>query len=342
MLTWASFQSCTPSMAMDDWEDLLPHSGQSLFDMVNRQEVVEMTIVTNLDSLLQNRFTDDYSAATFSFEDVAGVEHTYQAKLKARGRFRRKVCDFPPLKLKFSKKDLEAAGLNEMNEMKLVTHCLDDKATSRELILREYLAYKMYNELTPNSLRTQLVKITYRDAKDPGNKIKRWGFLIEDAEELTYRLGASVCECMGKEPNELNTSHERIVSLFQYMIGNTDWDIKMLRNVELIKIGDDKLIPVPYDFDFSTLVSAPYARPNSDVGQRSMAERVFMGSTQSSEAMYSTISYFKLKREKLLGIVRDFRQLDSASRDAIIAYLDSFYLTIESQEASQQMFAKGF
>jgi hypothetical protein len=290
---------------------------------------------------LQNRFTDDYRAATFSFEDAAGVEHSYQAKLKARGRFRRKVCDFPPLKLKFSKKELEAAGLNEMNEMKLVTHCLDDKAVSKDLILREYLAYKLYNELTPNSLRTQLVKITYRDAKDPSNKFKRWGFLIEDAEELTHRLGASSCECMGKEASDLNTSHERIVSLFQYMIGNTDWDIKMLRNVELIKIGDDKLIPVPYDFDFSTFVSAPYSRPNADVGQKSMAERVFMGSAESYETLYSTISYFKSKREKIFDTVWNFRQLDTESKEAIIAYLESFFATIESPEAAQQMFANG-
>lgn len=339
-ILWLSFPSCAPSMAIDDWEDVLPHSGQSLFDMINRQEIVEMTLVTELDSIIQNRYTDDYRAATFSYEDVTGNEHFYQAKVKPRGKFRRKVCEFPPLKLKFSKKELEAAGLSDLNEVKLVTHCLDDKAISKEMVLREYLIYKMYNELTPNSLRVQLVKVTYRDSKDPGYKIKRWGFLLEDDEEFADRVGGSLCDCMGKLPEDFHPSQEKIVALFQYMVGNTDWDLKMNRNVKLVKIGDGKLIPVPYDFDFSAVVGAPYARPNNDVGQKSMSERVFMGYAENWEDMYATFSYFRSKKDRLYSIVNNFRQLDSGSRDAIIEYLNSFYMTIENEQALQQMFAK--
>ncbi|MBK9015576.1 MAG: hypothetical protein IPM82_16760 [Saprospiraceae bacterium] len=46
---------------------------------------------------------------------------------------------------------------------------------------------------------------------------------------------------------------------------------------------DGGLIPVPYDFDFSAIVVAPYARLNTDVGQKRIGDRVFMGNAASAE-----------------------------------------------------------
>ena len=144
---------------------------------------------------------------------------------------------------------------------------------SRDLVFREYLTYKLYNELTPNSLRVQLVKITYLDKSNPDYRLTRYGFLIEDEEEFSWRTAATVKEQMGLKPTELSPSHEKLAALFQYMIGNTDWSVEMRRNLEILEKPDGKLVPVPYDFDFSGIVSAPYARPNVDVGQKRVGER---------------------------------------------------------------------
>ena len=343
-LFFFAFTSCAPSLGMgDEWENFIPHSGQSIFDMINRQEVVEMTIVAELDSLIQSRRTDDYRPASFSYMDESGVRHAYEIKIKPRGKYRRKVCDFPPLKLKFSKDQLQAAGLSDLNELKLVTHCLDDKTIGQDLVLREYLTYKMYNELTPNSLRVQLVKITYQDPHDSSYKITRWGFLLEDEEEFVNRRGGELCECMGQPVEAFNGSQERVASMFQYMIGNTDWSLEMKRNVELLRAADGKLIPVPYDFDFSTFVSAPYARPNMDVGQKSMRDRVFMGHSTTARDLYSTFSYFRSKKEALLDIVYKFKYLDTETREAMLEYLETFFRIIEKEEVAQEvMFTRNF
>ena len=42
---------------------------------------------------------------------------TYQVEIKPRGKYRRKVCEEPPLKVKFSKKALRAEGLDTLNEV---------------------------------------------------------------------------------------------------------------------------------------------------------------------------------------------------------------------------------
>lgn len=319
-----------------------PQSGESIFDQIAKSEVAEFSITVELDSLIQNKRSIDYRPASFSYQDPSGKSHHYDIKVKLRGKFRRKVCDFPPIKMKFPKNQLKAAGLSDMNELKLITHCLEDSDRSNDLVLREYLIYKMYNELTPNSLRVQLAKVTYVDVNN-NKKITRWGVLLEDEEELVARRGAVLCDTMGQPVSKFNTAQERISSLFQYMIGNTDWSYELLRNVELVRIGDSKLIPVPYDFDFSTLVSAPYARPNSNVGQKSMRDRIFMGHSTSASELYSTFSLFRLKKQNMMNVVANFKYLDMETREAMLDYLYSFYAIIEKEETAQEiMFAKDF
>ncbi len=336
ILALLAFSSCaSATMLEDDLIGYQPHSDQSLFMVMNNQEMLELTIVTELDSLLQRRKNVEYQPADFSYLDQRGVLHNFKATVKPRGKFRRMTCDFPPLKLKFSKNELEAAGLNDMNELKLVTHCLDDRDVSRELVLREYLVYKLYNELTPNSIRVQLAKITYIDKNNPDYRLTRLGCVLEDEEELSWRRNAEIVKLMGTKPSELNPSHEKIAAVFQYMIGNTDWSVGMLRNLEMLKPQEGGLIPVPYDFDFSGIVAAPYARPNVDVGQRRVGERVFMGNATSAQELYATLSYFRTKEQKLIGIVNDFSLLDYDSRSAIVEYLEGFFSEIETQETAQ-------
>jgi hypothetical protein len=334
-------QSCTTTSLLEDGKNAaVPHSDLSLFNLLNQQEVVELTLITEIDSLLQKRKAEAYQDAEFNYADEQGGQHSFQAKVKARGKFRRMTCDFPPLKLKFSKEELESAGLTEMNEMKLVTHCLDDKMVSKEMVLREYLAYKLYNELTPNSLRVQLAKITYQDKANPDYRMTRYGFLIEDQEEITWRTGTEPIEKMGFKASQLSASHEKLASVFQYMIGNTDWSIEMLRNVELLQKQDGRLVPVPYDFDFSGLVSAPYARPNVDVGQKRVGERVFMGNAANAQDLYATLNYFRTKQDDLIEIVEQFELLAPATRESLVAYLTGFFEEIKTQETAQEYLFK--
>lgn len=337
ILALVTFNSCASSALLeDDLNGYQPHSDQSLLTVMTQQNIVELTIATEIDSLLEKRKLVEYQPADFSFLDANGIAHNFLAKVKPRGKFRRMTCDFPPLKLKFEKKELEAAGLSEMNELKLVTHCLDDKEISKNLVLREYLIYKLYNELTPNSFRVQLAKITYIDKNNPNYRITRMGFLIEDEEELSWRTNGTVVETLGNKPSNLNPAQEKIASLFQYMICNTDWSVEMRRNLELLQKEGNGLIPVPYDFDFSVIVGAPYARPNVDVGQRRLGERVFMGNASSAKELYATMSYFRMKKPALLRIVDEFTLLDHDARQAIIDYLESFYSEIESTESAQR------
>jgi len=339
--TTISFPSWAGTSAIEDWAWAEPHSGESVFDQINRQEIVEMTLVGNLDSIINVRKTKTYSKAKFTYIDEYGIARNYDVKVKPRGKFRRRVCDFPPLKIKFSKDQLEAAGLSKHNDLKLVTHCMDSAEFNESLVLREYLAYKLYNELTPNSFRVQLMKITYQDKNDKLYKVTQYGFLIEDVDELAERMGGVECDdCLGLATEQIDSSNEKIASMFEYLIGNTDWSFDMARNIKLIKMPNGSHIPIPYDFDFSVLVNAPYLRPNTDLNQTSNMERIYTGLSANANQVYATVSYFKTKRDALLDIIHGFHFLSKNDRFAAELYIESFYDSLDTRENAGAMIFK--
>jgi len=139
----------------------IANTNSSIFDLMSHTEVLDLTIETNWRAFDGNRRSSTEYPATIHFKDQYGQPSNWLLKVRLRGNFRRMECaDIPPLKLNFKKKALVAAGLAKFDDYKLVTHCITDKAAARALVLKEYLAYKLYNSLTENSFRVQLLNIT--------------------------------------------------------------------------------------------------------------------------------------------------------------------------------------
>ena len=308
-------------------------SSAGIFDLLQSEELIEVDVKTDLSYLVTNKKTaDEYIDGTFSFQTSKDVTLSLPVKVKCRGRYRRMKCEFPPLKLKFKKDDLAANNLNEFNELKLVTHCIGDKKRSRDLILRECLAYNLFNVLTPNSLRAQLVKVNYLNVKGRPKKIKGWGILIEDSDELAHRLKGEKYQRMGVPIDSFNLLQEQTAALFNYMIGNTDWSRVMARNIELINSNDGIYI-VPYDFDFAGMVNAPYAVPNSSIGQKSIKERHYLGEHfENAPAVQEVRQLFIHKKEAIFSTVDQTKMLSSRSKNEVHKYLEEFYQLLESNE----------
>ena len=303
---------------------------KSIFEVLAEQPILEVNIATDLKSLTEDRRSNTAYAGLFTFANGKKEKKSLIIELQTRGKFRRRNCDFPPLWLKFPKKTLSANGLNKtFNDLKLVTHCLDDKTIGTECLLREYLTYKLYQILTPNSYRVQLAKITYEDTAQNLGKITRYGFIIEDTDEMAARLGGVENEQLNVAPDSISAADERIMALFEYMIGNADWNMAMLRNIKMVKLENGISIPVPYDFDFSGLVKAPYAVPQSDLGLFSIRDRKYLGLPFNSEEMRATLGYFLAKKPALLREVKAFKLLPAAVRADISEYLETFFESIE-------------
>ncbi len=297
----------------------------SIFDEMNYAEVLEMELEVSMDNLLANRRDNNNYEAKLSFTDKEGQLQSWNTKVSLRGKFRRMKCaEMPPLKLKFKKDDLSAAGLSTSNDLKMVTQCVEDEEEAKELLLKEYLTYKLYNQITDYSYRVQLVKVSYKDAVS-GNTKNQWAFLIEDTAQMRDRLSA---EKLGKKEGfeiaSINADIEKTTAVFQYLIGNHDWGVANQRNIKIIKKGTE-FYSIPYDFDFSGIVGAPYARANTALGIKTRNDRIYLGLDQNLDHLEKQTELFKAKKAVLFKTIREFKLLDYSARKDMIAYLELFY-----------------
>ncbi|MEZ5043821.1 MAG: hypothetical protein R2828_28250 [Saprospiraceae bacterium] len=313
---------------------------KTVFDWLSEAggEVLEVTLESDWTNLIENRKTDLEITGNFMFEPLNGEAQKLEVDVALRGKFRRRVCAFPPVKIKFPKKELKEKGLKTHNDIKLVTHCMDDKKAGNENVLKEYLAYKLYNELTDNSFRVRLVKITYVDTAKKMPKTKRYGFLIEDTDEMAERLSGEDCDCLYPEVAKVNEALIAQMAMFQYLLGNEDWNLSMGRNLKyVITNGGKEAIPVAYDFDFSGLVNTSYALPNIDYNLQSVEDRIYLGQPVKDEILVKAIEAIRAKREHFFAIIKAFDELNANTKKEMIAYLDTCYeLLSELEKAGVQ------
>ena len=292
---------------------------------MSHTKVLDLTIETNWRAFDDNRRSDTAYPAKIHFKDQFGNANNWALKVRLRGNFRRMQCaDIPPLKLNFKKKALAAAGLATFDDYKLVTHCITDKAKAKELVLREFLAYKLYHNLTEYSFRVQLLNITFKDTKT-GETVRQMGFLIEDTAELRHRIGAEKVEEKYSLPfASFDQDQVRQVAIFQYAIGNFDWRLSTGRNLKFVRKAD-KILAIPYDFDFSVFVDAPYAALNTNIGLTNKADRIYLGFEETLPNLTPILAVFKEQQPAFLQVVREAKFLKGKTRKALQKYLNSYF-----------------
>lgn len=268
--------------------------------------------------------------------DTDGMTHTFDIRVRARGKNRRKsdVCQFPPLRLDFDRSETVGTPFAGQNKLKLVTHC-QGSSRFEQLVRREMLAYRLYNLVSDCSFRIRELTLTYIDSDRPSKKpAQRLGFLIEDRDDVARRCGGKRAQVDQIGRNQLDPAVANRYEFFQYMIGNTDWS--MLRaadefcchNGMLVETGDDNLLPVPYDFDASGLVDAPYAAPSEELGIDRVTQRLYRGFCRGDDVVAATIADFNRQKDSFYALIDAFPGFTKATRIKTTRYLDRFYETI--------------
>ncbi len=305
---------------------------KSIFTLLTEKEAVKMTLETDLTNIIEQKKNNQYFPGILRTDEGK----VYRIEVKPRGKFRRKIAVFPPLKLKFKKKDLVADGLDTLNEIKLVLPCYES-ALGDELIVREYLAYRMYEQLTDVSFRARLIRLTIRDTHVERSKKPMYAILLEDEEELVARLKGELKEDYGTPVDSLQSYQSSLMVMFQYMIGNTDWDISMLRNVRMVRAPETgKLFAIPYDFDFSGLVSAPYSSPSADTGLKSVRDRFLMSNGLQPEVLKRALNTLKASKPQFYSLCKS-KHLDFNATQDMHSYLRSFFEKVEGKNEIPQM-----
>lgn len=331
-----------------------------------------VTIVADFTTLRDDRSEspDRPAMLVVTADDGSTVE--VPAEVRTRGAFRLDPanCTFPPLRIDVDGDAAAATPFAGQDDLKMVSSCRPGRDSFDELVHAEYLAYRIVQAVTDTSFRVRLLEATFVDAAQtdgaavvtgvgadravegpevaggvPGSDTRaetRIAFVIEEDEALARRLGATVFDLEeGKNlPATAFDPRSRMTNaVAQYMLGNPDWSDEAGHNVEILDRGGVALA-IPYDFDSSGLVDAPYATPPPEYRLESVRERYYRGWCENPFITADVIARFRGAREEVLEIWRSHEGLSEGTRWRGLQYLEDFFDAVESEERAERRFLR--
>jgi hypothetical protein len=293
---------------------------------------VAITLTTNLRDMVRERdsTTLRWFGTEMAWTDEGGKVATgsMPVELRARGHFRRQArnCSFPPLFLRAGKSQREGTILQGNPRLKVVTPCRPTAPEYQQYILLEYMIYQTYAILNPIHHRARLATITYKDSTDRVKPISVTAFLLETEEEVADQHTLTSLDQTGALFADFDPVALNRIALWEFWIGNTDWSVAALHNIELFRNEAGTYYPVAYDFDWSGAVNARYAFPNPMLGIKSVRQRLHRGPCRTAAEWAPAIAHYKEKRAAIDSLwAASVPGLEVKRRDDTKAYLDELW-----------------
>lgn len=300
------------------------------------REVLDATITAPMYTLIKERSKSDYLPGSFEYTDIDGTRVKFDIQFRTRGNFRHENCDFPPLRLNFKKGQARGSLFDKQDKLKLVVHC-DDSKRYEQIVLREYLAYEIFNLLTDYSFRARLLRVKYIDSENRRDEETRYAFIIEHKDRLAKRLDLKPLTLEKSTVASMQSDVLNLTSVFEFFIGNTDFSPVVggpgqdcCHNYVLLGNDVDKQVAIPYDFDQAGFVNAPYAGPSPRLNIRSVKTRLYRGRCYNNAHVEASLGVFRAHRDAIYALFDKQEGLDSGSTKHIVRYTDDFFELIDN------------
>lgn len=302
------------------------------------EQPLDLVFTTNLRQIRGDKGTvPPWRSATMSYKNSDGTPVVVPLRIRTRGIWRLKNCEFPPVRLNFSAVNAKGTIFEGLDKPKLSSYC-QDNPRYEEYVVQELQLYRVYRLLTPVSHRARLLRITYTDSATGRVATTRSAFIMEDLAVVAARAGGKAFEQVGAQTGDLDPHHDAVIGVFQYMIGNTDYSINGLHNAELVQHPDGRVIPVAYDFDFSGAVNARYATVDPSLNASRVRDRLFRGFCVDAAEFSKVFALFNEKKPAIYALYEDEvgARLPRRTADETLKYFDEFYRTINDPRAAKR------
>ena len=278
--------------------------------------------------------------------------------LGVRGMYRLTQCDFPPLKVMFTKgsKKFEFSGSG--SDLKLVTNCgslYGNQSDQREKVLLEELIYKLYGSYTDLAFKTKIIEMSYKQSNDKEPFNTSFSFFIEKDSKLASRCdlkkakrkyGSRPVGTWGRNARDFvfterteNFNKESLAKLtiFQELIENFDTGININlnpyyskanstqrggseKNVKrLVNEGLSQVFLIPYDFDMSNLVNG---------SRRSSNFRKWIQNHSNIDLIRPYLLELSNKKEKFMEVLNK-SNLNKRSKGNVLKFLKKKFRELE-------------
>jgi hypothetical protein len=324
---------------------ILASPAAAKLDLFSDEAPLQLVITAPFPALVRAAKTKtDPFPATLSITDGAGTVQSFPIQLRARGLTRRTggYCAFPPLSLNFDKAAMKGTVFQGQKKLKLATYC-NTPADQEQRIVLEYLAYRLYNLVTPMSYRVRAADVTYRNG-DKDHGLKRFGFLIEDIDDVADRNHRTELTATSKQVSaaQLDARAAARAAMHEFMIGNLDWDFlaapagsDCCHNSRFIAAKGatpataTAVVPLPYDFDYSGLVDATYAVTPERLPVSRVTDRLYRGYCVSSGEIPAVIEEFRARRADMMALINAEPRLEPRFRAKAARFMDGFFAVLD-------------
>jgi hypothetical protein len=313
--------------------------GEKEVPVLYRSETpLAITFRTNIKQIRKDKGeTPPWRWASFSYNDSTGKTVEVPVKIRTRGIWRLKHCDFPPIRLNFASKDTKNSEFDGLDKPKLVNYCRDNDQYE-QYMLQEAQLYRIYQLLTPNSHRVRVARITYVDSASGKKEAERYGMIIEDPDQLANRLMAKPIKTKGAGPADMEAKELALAYMFQYFIGNLDFSFNGLHNTELLGTMDGRILPIAYDFDYAGAVNASYAVPPPNFGVSNVRTRKFLAYCEIADQFPAAVARLVEKKDAIYALYRDDvgKLMSPNVVRETLGYFDEFYDRVRTPQDAQK------
>lgn len=300
-------------------------------DLFSVEEPMDLTLRFDIKNYQRGKMKGEYMPVQLTYHVNDTLDINKKVRVKARGEFRRQHCILPPFWLNIRKAKVGNKYLEGTKRIKIVTHCKDSKQYE-QYVIKEYLAYKIYSEISPYSFRVRLIRMKYIDTGRKNKETSSWAFMIEPEDMMAERLGVMSVKSDVVSMQYTDTLMMNVVGVYMFMIGNSDYSIAGRHNVKLIRRLDPIKplpVPVPYDFDYAGIVNASYAIPGENLGLLSVTERYYLGPCRDDHHYLTAIDRIQKNRERINEIVESSPYLDEKNKKEMLRYLEGYFSLAE-------------
>ena len=154
--------------------------------------------------------------------------------------------------------------------------------------------------------------------------------------QTTLKLGTHCRDDADFDQDALTT-----MMILEYMLGNTDYSIWALHNVVVVQDKKRRFFPVPYDFDLSGMVHAPYAVPDERLPLRSVTDRLYRGPCRSVDEFNAAAEPFRTHKAEMIATIDSATELNRVHKSEMKEYLDSFFRRIATPQSIKRTFVDG-
>jgi hypothetical protein len=319
-------------------EDKEPKGEKKVPTLFTSESPLNITFRTNIKQIRRDKGAEPpWRSASFTYKDSAGKDVEVPLRVRTRGIWRLKNCEFPPIRLNFAGKETKNTVFEGLDKPKLVNFCRDTDSYE-QYMLQEAQLYRIYQLLTPLSHRIRVARIAYVDSASGKSEAERYALIIEDPDQLANRHLAKIVKTKGARPSDLEPKELALAYMFLYFIGNLDFSFNGLHNTELLGTTDGRILPVAYDFDYAGAVNATYAVPPPNYNVTSVRVRKFLGYCEIAPEFPGAVNRLIEQKEAIYALYRDEigKLMSPSVVRSTLQYFDDFYEAVRTQQDAER------